>query len=513
MKRTFKPFKPAARGDLEKALSDTKQLQIVAPESPRPSEMLEGVEITAEARGQLTVDDLALHELLVSSAYDADQSMNADSHTIPVPSVLHFLGPDARRDSLKSSLIRLASTTVSYGSKARRYENVPLLVSWLEVTDTSDVIRFSLPTPIRELMRDQQRYAHIELAPLASMKSKFSVKLYRILALAASREKWAPKTDNLVIVSATPDELADWLQFPRLRGSVQYGKLKERVLDFIESDLSGVRRFATKVVPIHKAARGRPVERIEFHLTLRAPSHHMTHLRFNMRDHKLRVGGSDAVEYRVQSSLWLKAQKEFSQVLYVTHHELFQLWQVALKEALDGVALTDGYYSRAYRGERLLQAIKIHGTEYAAWGVITEEAGSRDLVDISYEDNKAAEQARLDRVGFKKKSDETVVAEVPVEANAKDLAVVKSDTVEGAKEVIFYLDPAVQDFEMEGEVAATINGYNFTGSTPVLITLLYWERKDHMGRWELDRYKASDQDLERIEVILSQYIERKEIVK
>src|SRR5690606_2610641 len=129
----------------------------------------------------------------------------------PVSTALRFLGEHARRDALKVSMRRLMNTTVSYGTrKTRRFEDVPLVFSYLESTETEDVIRYSLPEPIRILMRSMPAYAYLELAPLSQMKSKYSVRLYRVLAAAAAKEKWVPGRDNRVIVSATLEDLYRW---------------------------------------------------------------------------------------------------------------------------------------------------------------------------------------------------------------------------------------------------------------------------------------------------------------
>lgn len=242
-----KVFKPSTRGDIVTAIeSDT--LSKVAPSSPRPVEMLESCEITSDDK--LTASDIALHELMISTAYMFDPDLKETSHAIPVGVVMKYFGVKDthadRRELLKLSLRRLTATTVSYNSlKKRRYENVPMLVSWLESDDTSDIIRYSLPQPVRDLMRSMpSMYVYLELAPLATMRSKFSIRIYRVLAATAVQKKWSSDGDNEIIIKA-----AAWSGFPRdIEAGVSFGKLKERVLSFLEADLASIRRFKTKML-------------------------------------------------------------------------------------------------------------------------------------------------------------------------------------------------------------------------------------------------------------------------
>lgn len=397
-------FKPSTRGDIIDAI-ENNEVSKVAPSSPRPVEMLETCEITSDDK--LTASDTALHELLVSTAYMVDPEMVQVSHSIPVSTVLKFFGlrdtHANRREHLKLSLKRLMVTTASYGTlSTRRYENVPMIVSWLESDETSDIIRFSLPQPIRELMKAMPEYAHLELAPLALMKSKFSIRIYRVLASAAVQKKWEPGAGNSIVLKATPNEIATWCGFPRdVKGDVAAGKLKERVLNNLEADLASIRRFRTKLVEVRKDVRGRPLDHIEFRLELQAPSHHQTRVLFDAAE--TNAGGYDADQFKVSDHIWLKAEKLFSKKLGFGHKQFFQLWQIAIMEATSKVAQTPDFETRSYRGERLLSAIEEMGADEAAWMMIAEEVGSPDLAHADafvafLMSAEAAEEARQGRI-------------------------------------------------------------------------------------------------------------------
>ncbi|WP_240578411.1 replication initiation protein [Ochrobactrum sp. A-1] len=400
---TTKSIQPATRGNILEAVS-TRSLTKIAPESPRPLEMLDAVEITSA--DILTADDAALHELLISAAYEADKGMSSEFTSLPVSTALKFIGDHARRDALKISMRRLMSTTVSYGTKkTRRFENVPLLFSWLESTEKEDIIRYSLPEPIRILMREMPAYAYLELAPISQMKSKYSVRLYRVLAAAAAREKWTPNGDNRVTVSASLEDLFQWTGFPADKdGAMSFGKFRQRVLADLDKELATVRRFGLRIEEIRKEGRGRPLERVDFHLNLRAPSHHMTRATFEPGEHNKRgIGGVDKPEFRVNSNIWVKVQNEFWRIQKRQHDVYFKAWQVALLEALDEASVSPGYTRREYRGQRLLNAIEKLGADEAAFKFCAEEVANPDILEhnsplltVAHEDAEDARKSRIE---------------------------------------------------------------------------------------------------------------------
>ncbi|MPR60605.1 RepB family plasmid replication initiator protein [Ochrobactrum intermedium] len=424
-----KLIQPATRGSIADAIS-TRSLSVIAPESPRPLEMLDAVEITSA--DILTADDAALHELLISAAYEDDKGMSSEFTSLPVSTALKFLGQHARRDALKTSMRRLRATTVSYGTaKTRRFEDVPLVFSYLETTEEADIIRYSLPEPIRILMREMPAYAYLELAPLSQMKSKYSVRLYRVFAAAAAREKWVPGGSNKVVVSAALEDLYRWTGFPLENGTMNFGKFRQRVLKDLTSELSTVRRFSLRIEEIRKQARGRPLERVDFHLNLRAPSHHMTRATFEENEHiKRKIGGADAPEFRVNSNVWVKAQKTFWDIQKRMHRLYFQAWQIALQEALDEAPVSPGYTQRQFRGHRLLKAISTLGPDEAAWQFCAEEVSNPDILEdnpalLSVDPTEAIE-ARKYRIGARN------YAQVQSHSSRSQSQVDESKNVDGA---------------------------------------------------------------------------------
>jgi hypothetical protein len=474
---------PPPRGKLDEALAKKNgklQLQIVAPESPRPAEMLEGVAVSGA--DDLTADDAALHELLVSRAYEDDRFMSDGMHSLEMAQAMRYLGGRTERSDVRQSLNRLKRTTVSYGGvtkDGRRYEDVALIESWIEIGPGFDTIRYRLPEPLRELMRRQPSYGYVELAALPKMRSKFSSRLYRKLALATSRRKWEAGGDNTVIVSGTPDEIADWIGFPREKdGRVHVGKLRKRFLSRVEADLADVRAFTFKVDLDEPGGRGNPLVGVKFVLRLNPRSRHMTASTFNPANAAgfRRVGGKDLPGLRVESRTWRRAAREFGRTLGLTHQGFHELWQVALQEMLSEEAVTDGYATREYRGERLRAAIESRGADAAAWGFVCEEADSPDLAVARGIVRKeiAAEQARMERIGWGKKKDKPAPAFLSQEEAAPSAPAAKpvpqKATLEDCREVVLTLDRVFGNADARA-LADALKARFWTGTRKVMMTV------------------------------------------
>ena len=403
-----KDFKPQPRGDIHSAI-ENKQLIKVAPESPRPADLLQNVKISSA--DELTANDTALYELLLSSAYEHDTSnlksngKLAETHFISVDLVMPYIGPSSRRDAIKASLRRLANTTISFGSvDTCLYENVQLVTAWLESTKKDDRIKFSFPEPIRNVMSKMPSYAYIELAPLPEMKSRYSIRLYKHLALEASKaDKWTPDGDNAVYIYGTPDEVASWAGYQPENGKVAMSKLRERVLKFVETDFANLRTFSVSFKEIYGTGRGRPVEKIEFRLGLKSPSHHMVKMGYEKGEHNFRhVGGVDAPEFRVNSNIWIKAERTFWNERKFQHRVYYHAWLIALQEALDKDPVSPGYTRREYRGQRLLNAIERLGADEAAFKFCAEEVADPDIAAdnwaLVFEMPDDAREARKSRI-------------------------------------------------------------------------------------------------------------------
>lgn len=158
--------------------------------------------------------------------------------------------------------------------------------------------RYRLPEPLRVLKRNQPSYAYIELAALPKMRSKFSSRLHKKFALAAKEQPWVPGDNNTLTLSATPDEIADWIGFPKASdGKVHVGKLRDRFLNKIEADFADVRAFRLEVVPQEPGGQGNPLVAVDFVLHMAPPSRHTVPMLFKPSEDVVRIGHKDIVQF------------------------------------------------------------------------------------------------------------------------------------------------------------------------------------------------------------------------
>lgn len=372
-------FQPANRGDLSTALKNRKSLTIVAPQSPRPVEMLAGISVVIGA-DKLTSSDLALHELLISQAYERDRSMSSTSYEIPLALCLRFLWSDARETDVTASLRRMEQVRLSFdGSQGRSFEGVQMLTSWTASNGTEKVIGYQFPDPIRTLMRAMPSYGYIELAAIGqgSMRSKYSQILYKRLAHEVSLRKWAEGHNNTFTLEFAPAELAELVGFTAPAKSL-FSKLQERVLSRLPTDFLRIRKFDLRIAydgrPAPARGQGKTTSCIQLHVKVHPDTHHT--VRSDTRPLQARgheIGKPDCPRFRTSSVFWLKVANTFK-TLGLTHFTAHWTWLVALDEALEETPLTVGCEQRRYRGKELLAAIDANGAEAAAWCFFMEEA-------------------------------------------------------------------------------------------------------------------------------------------
>ncbi len=503
-------FLPENRGDVSKALASPTALTVVAPESPRPLELLLGV--TYDRESTLTADDAALHELLMTVALHADAALENETHAVPMRHILRYLGVEVRRDAIKESLARLLRNTVSFGT----YEQVPLLVSWIERKDSDDLVHFALPAPIKSTLTAKSEYAYVEIAALPAMRSKFVARLYKALVaeLRAGGRQWIMGGDNTVTITAAVEQVADWVCFPKERdGSVRPGKLKERVLDIAVEQFKDVQAFGLQVMPVTSKTRGNPIIEVRFELTLNPPSHHQTRVIFDASGIRP-FGGIDAPEFRVRQDVWLKASGHFvAQFPDLSHSVLFGLWNRCLTEMLEEQPISAGYATRRYRGERLRQELAKRGADQAAWAWAMEEAETPDLVLQTKEQREelaaVGEAARRERVwGENSKPVGVPVPAVVEDAPSAPVAV----TFDDCTEIWIDLDRTLSIQTIEDMVIDPIEAYgNWRGEELKTIRVRWWIRGD-IDFMDFKRWSPSQEDIETLERRLGNYIDRVEYV-
>lgn len=494
---TASAFFPNPQGSLSKALSRPGQLPKVGPKSPRPVELLGSLTVTGGS--DLTAKDAALSELLISSAYEGERSMNSETMSIPMAFILRYLGEETRRDHVRSSLNRLKSTLVSFRVGDEEYQDVALLNGWVRKTQSEDSVFFSLPEPIRAVMSDRAHYAYVELAALPTMSSTYSSRIYRrlVAAVSESGKRWEPGSDNALTIETTPEEVASWASFPRLRdGRLHVGKLRERVLAGLAADFAAVQAFSFSMSTFVGSGRGRPLERIVFRLELSAPSQYKTRLVYSA-DHMRFVGGGDRKDLRVNSSVWMRAQQQFriSGRRLMSHRDWFELWLAAVEEMETGIPLTRESEMRVFRGEGLRTKIDLLGADQAAWGFCAEEADvpdialRKDLTKLGAE----AREARKSRIGAKGlPAAEAVVDDAPELPSKDDNSSGAHDTdFDEASEVHLTVDAALTPQEQDDMVFSPLAGFEFLGNDPKKI-IVHFRRKGISDTYVREAHPTED---------------------
>ncbi len=460
------PFQPAPRGSTSDALAKGASMAVIAPQSPRPAEMLAGVVIDNGAV-DLTGFDLALHELLISRAYENDRSMTATSYEIPLVECLRFLGPDARRDAVERSLGKMEQIKLSFaGEDGRSFRGVKMLTFWEATKDSEMLLGYQFPDPIRWLMRTMPAYSYIELNALGrgSMRSKYSHLLYKRIALEVAKHPWKAGEDNRFELTFTPEQLAEVVGFPPVKGIIPFGKLQERVISKVIDDFAGVRKFDVRLsydgMPAPK--KGTTVGRIEFHVRVNPDSHHTVFANTAPFEKSgYRIGAPDEPRYRINSVFWLRVPRTFK-TLGIDHSFAKHTWLVALKEALDNDPLTPACATRRYRGANLLSAIDADGVEAAAWNFFAEETElGRDLVGSQHviRNRVSANTARKERMERVKKPKTAVPA--PIAQTEQH------PTFDTCTHIDLEIDPAATMNDLEDVIFQHLDNIAWNGSRRV----------------------------------------------
>lgn len=471
------PFQPAPRGSTSEALAKGASLAVIAPQSPRPAEMLAGVVIDS-GDVDLTSFDLALHELLISRAYETDRSMASDTYEIPVEECLRFLGPDARRDALDRSVAKMKRIELSFtGENGRAFKGVQMLTTWEATLNAETSIGYQFPEPLRRLMRAMPSYGYIELNALGrgSMRSKYSHMLYKRIALDVAKHPWKAGEDNRFELTFTPEQLAKVVGFPPVKGVIPFGKLQERVISKVIDDFAGVRKFDVRIsydgMPAPK--KGTTVAQIEFSVRVNPDSHHTVFANtapFEKAGY--RIGAPDEPRFRINSVFWLRVPRTFK-TLGIDQSLAQATWLVALKEALDNDPLTPDCATRKYRGANLLSAIDADGVEAAAWNFFAEETElGRDLVGSKHVIKKrvsanADRKDRLERV--KKPKTPKAPAPSPASVTQEELR----PTFENCTHIDLEVDPAASLSDLDDFIYSHIDNIVWNGTRRIILRAYY----------------------------------------
>ncbi|WP_086156012.1 hypothetical protein [Rhizobium sp. Kim5] len=461
--------------------------------------MLQGVKV--ESDHAMTAFDHGVYEYLQSWSYEHDKNMDERAYRMSMSTLRRFLGPHTKTVDIIASLEKLGEIKLSYTlASGPHFISVKMITSWLEVKGEETVVGWQWPEPIRELMRDLGvgRYAHIELVPLTTdgMSSRYSAPLYKWLAFEAAQRKWKPGQSNTFELLIEPGRLVSEIDFPQDQETGKYniGKLTKFATSTFVEDTKNVRKFSVAVKPEYEAVRGRKISAYKFTITVNPPSMHNVRVRYGKAE--FRRGGKDDPKYQVRSDTWLKATKAFgvegSPMQHLVHWKIFDLWLVALQEALDNKRLTPGFETRQYRGESLLMAMEAEGADFACWGFLSEEVVEPDLLEHlemlprherSYIEINA-DNGRRDRVGWRTDRRRKVSKKLHDAIHVPGPVAEEPVTFETCSKAHVYFSLSVD--ELESRIFEKLKTLRWKGSRTFTLVSHYADENGHDGTWNID---------------------------
>ncbi|WP_374834297.1 RepB family plasmid replication initiator protein [Paenochrobactrum pullorum] len=534
-------FKPLSRGNLLKSIKEGS-LSITLPESPRPLELLQGVPCGEDI---LTCNDMILHEFLISIHYDSDKTMNKKRCGITFKAFTKFFGSNYRIGALKKSLERLTKQTMNYSKK---YRNIAMLNSY-EITADNNVF-FELSDSIKEMMRCMKKYAYIEMYHIKNITSKYMFRLYKIFISELRQNKWTVnQTDNQCFISY------DIKKFIKKIGyKDEYRKFKSKILGGINNEGShyfSSEKFDFTINEINGKGRGKPVLKIYFKFELKPISHRYLRV-FRAFKRPVFSGGSDLTEFRVNSDLWLKAERIYRENKdnFDDDHpknltqakDFFGLWMTALQESLSGIEAGDMGHCRRYRGRSLLNEIKMYGADDAAWGLICEELIDPDISLYKERFQALANNAELQR--YERMKDAGLIKNKPVRYQNKPIIIeeylTKEELLEKRNKEEIERNEFKENFKkryneielecknealenldkyenlilntdtynkeiLKTDVATTIVNMGFSGDKYINIYIY----SDFTGYWHLGKFQVGPKDLFRILKYIGKHLEKK----
>lgn len=514
-------YNPAPRGSVAKASASVEIFRSIAPQSPRPAEMLDTV--TVKGDGMLSARDLAIHEYLVAAAYEAayvaseqgtEREVVGQELEVPMKGVLAFLGTSARRAHVLKSVAALNRTSVSYSIPGgRTVTDVPLLVGWHESGAEADVVRFSLPSRVWWLLASQPSYAYLELAALATMSSRYGIHLYRHLALRMSRTRWDPMEPDTVL-HYSPEEAAAAIGYDE--APMQVGRLTTALKRAV-SDLKEVRRFRVEyAAPRRRAAKGAPISAFVLQIAMLPPQVETAKLGGIHKSAKPFTGAPDVPDLRVNSHVWDKASELARQHgRRIAPNYISGAWFGSLHEAYGGGPTDRDAARKEYRGAVLLRAIRAHGPDRAAFAWFTEELKDPDLLaevdhsselDRRFKYEAAGEKARRIRLRDYKHGDRKQrAARLPKPTReqrfAKAVAKVEAGKAERLKRfadaTVVELDVAYDGINDARRMADDFTRRTWRGNRLIELRLSHLVRDDIVTE-VIGRYPASVDDLESV---------------
>lgn len=233
----------------------------LAVQVKKPSNLIETARV--EGVDLLTAKDIALHEFLIAHA--RHEGIRLPEHNIDVGRMLSFLGI-REIGRLEESLSRLSRTVIRYdvtdletGKRIKSWPQMITLSLEEDLKSGTPKISYSIPKALRTAMIQSRGFLWLDLNVLPRLKSKYAARLYPKLALIAGHD--VPLRKPWV---ATPDEIGDFLGFPKTDGKFAAADLRRAVETAVEQINEHAVRFEVELKLQRDAGRGRPIAAFRF---------------------------------------------------------------------------------------------------------------------------------------------------------------------------------------------------------------------------------------------------------
>lgn len=187
--------------------------------------------IYTKVSGPYTAKDRKLWPLLVHHAWQNDDLL-ASEHSIPIAKISKLFSEHGGDNSARwiwDSTKRLAKTQLEWVNVSQRRKkavgfSVLLSSAQIEKDEPTGVftLRYTLPQPLCNLLRDPDQYGRIRTQLLLSLSSKYTISLYEVLTTIVNRDKPEMKV--------TLNQLRQWLKVPEGK-LTKWHHLRQRALD------------------------------------------------------------------------------------------------------------------------------------------------------------------------------------------------------------------------------------------------------------------------------------------
>jgi replication initiator protein len=219
------------RENVEKRSSPKPRKDPWDPSDFTASVPIESGIIYTKVTGPYTAKDRKLWPVLVHHAWQNDDLL-ASEHSIPIAKISKLFSDHGGDNSARwiwDSTKRLAKTQLEWVNVSQRRKkavgfSVLLSSAQIEKDELTDVftLRYTLPEPLCQLLKDPDQYGRIRTQLLLSLSSKYTISLYEVLTTIINRDK--PE------MTVNVDQLRHWLKVPEGK-LTKWHHLRQRALD------------------------------------------------------------------------------------------------------------------------------------------------------------------------------------------------------------------------------------------------------------------------------------------